>query len=214
MHIPAIHADQHTEPVLTGWLAHLVLDIGTGPDGGGITFGSLADGIVVAQRRPGVWSVSFRPIASNGSRRRYYTSPHVVSGVIITREHDAAAAVPRPDQAAAEGGLRARLGRAGRDLPRRRPGPHRPRTRAGDRLMPTFGGKLRAGDVLELRPLKVAGRCPNPVRLGARRGAVRGGRAHRQRRQLRGLGSPPALAGVRGTGCLDPGGPGPDWRTP
>lgn len=94
MHIPAIHADQHTEPVLTGWLAHLVLDIGTGPDGGGITFGSLADGIVVAQRRPGVWSVSFRPIASDGSRRRYYTNPHVVAGVIITREHDAAAVRP------------------------------------------------------------------------------------------------------------------------
>jgi hypothetical protein len=98
MHSPAILADQHTEPVLTGWLSHLVLDIGTGPDGGGITFGSLAEGIVVAQRRPGVWSVSFRPIASDGSRRRYYTNPHVVARVIITPEHDDAAVRPTRQQ--------------------------------------------------------------------------------------------------------------------
>ena len=75
MHIPAIHAGQPNEPVLTRWLAHLLLDIGTGPEGGGITFGSLADGIVVAQRRPGVWSVSFWPVAGDSSRRRYYTKP-------------------------------------------------------------------------------------------------------------------------------------------
>lgn len=48
---------------------------------------------MVAQRRPGVWSVSFRPIASDGSRRRYYTNPHLVARVIITREHDDDAAV-------------------------------------------------------------------------------------------------------------------------
>jgi hypothetical protein len=92
MHIPAIHADQHTEPVLTRWLAHLVLDIETGPEGGGITFGHLHDGIVVAQRRPGVWSVSFRP-NPDGSRIRYYADPHVVARVILVRQHDEAAAI-------------------------------------------------------------------------------------------------------------------------
>ena len=49
-------------------------DIGTGPDGCGITFGSLADGIVVAQRHPGMWSVSFQP-TPDGTGMRYYTDP-------------------------------------------------------------------------------------------------------------------------------------------
>ena len=77
-----------------------MLDIGTGPDGCGITFGSLADGIVVAQRHPGMWSVSFRP-NPDGTGMRYYTDPAVVARVVIAREHDETAAVepPRPARA-------------------------------------------------------------------------------------------------------------------
>jgi len=77
-----------------------VLDIGTGPDGCGITFGSLADGIVVAQRHPGMWSVSFGP-NPDGTGMRYYTDPASVARVVIAREHDETAAVnpPRPARA-------------------------------------------------------------------------------------------------------------------
>ena len=42
--------DRPGEPVLTRWLARLVLNTGTGPDGGGITSGRLADGISHAHR--------------------------------------------------------------------------------------------------------------------------------------------------------------------
>ncbi len=51
---PAEPADDvpagRTAPALARWLAHLVLNIGTWPDSGGITFGSLADGISHAYR--------------------------------------------------------------------------------------------------------------------------------------------------------------------
>jgi len=79
----------------TRWLAHLVLDIPTGPGVPGYNFdGGQAGGTVVAQRRPGVWTVSFR--TSPGGDIGYYTDPHVVAQVIIAGEHDEAARIPRP----------------------------------------------------------------------------------------------------------------------
>lgn len=49
-----IRATLATERVMTEWLAHLVLAIPTGPDGGAIVFdGDLSNGIVVAQRHEG-----------------------------------------------------------------------------------------------------------------------------------------------------------------
>ena len=85
--VPAIHCDQFSEPILIRWLAHLVLDIGTGPEGGSLIFGHREqEGMVVAQRRPGVWSVSIRPASVVGIR--YYSDPHVVARVILAREHD------------------------------------------------------------------------------------------------------------------------------
>ena len=77
-----------------------MFDIGTGPDGCGITFGSLADGIVVAQRHLGMWSDSSRP-NPDGTGMRYYTDPAVVARVVIACEHDETAAVkpPRPARA-------------------------------------------------------------------------------------------------------------------
>ena len=86
-----------------------MLDIGTELDGGDITFGSLADGIVVAQRHPGVWSVSFRP-NPDGIGMRYYTAPAVVARVVIAREHDETAAGAPPN--------RGRVGADGRPVPR------------------------------------------------------------------------------------------------
>ena len=86
---------------MTEWLAHLVLAIPTGPDGGAIIFdGDLSNGIVVAQRHEGRWSVSFRP-NPDGSRIRHYANPHVVARVILSnpRQHDEAAALdPLPDE--------------------------------------------------------------------------------------------------------------------
>ena len=95
-----IQATPATERVMTEWLAHLVLAIPTGPDGGAILFdGDLSNGIVVAQRHEGRWSVSFRP-NPDGSRIRHYANPHVVARVILSnpRQHDEAAALdPLPD---------------------------------------------------------------------------------------------------------------------
>ena len=88
-----------------------MLDIGTELDGGDITFGSLADGIVVAQRHPGVWSVSFRP-NPDGIGIRYYTAPAVVARVVIAREHDETAAAAPPN--------RGRVGADGRPVSRHR----------------------------------------------------------------------------------------------
>ena len=86
---------------MTEWLAHLVLAIPTGADGGAIIFdGDLSSGIVVAQRHEGRWSVSFRP-NPDGSRIRHYANPHVVARVILSnpRQHDEAAALdPLPDE--------------------------------------------------------------------------------------------------------------------
>jgi hypothetical protein len=88
-----IHATPATEQVTVAWLAHLVLDIGTGPDGGAIIFdGNLHTGTVVAQRQPGRWTISFRP-NPDGTRIRAYTDPHVVARVIIDRRHDEDAAL-------------------------------------------------------------------------------------------------------------------------
>ena len=88
-----IQATPATEQVTVAWLAHLVLDIGTGPDGGAIIFdGNLHTGTVVAQRQPGRWTVSFRP-NPDGTRIRAYTDPHVVARVIIDRRHDEDAAL-------------------------------------------------------------------------------------------------------------------------
>jgi hypothetical protein len=96
-----IQATPATERVMTEWLAHLVLAIPTGPDGGAIIFdGDLSNGIVVAQRHEGRWSVSLRP-NPDGSRIRYYGSPHAVVRVMLSnpRQHDEAAALdPRPDE--------------------------------------------------------------------------------------------------------------------
>ena len=96
-----IQATPATERVMTEWLAHLVLAIPTGPDGGAIIFdGDLSNGIVVAQRHEGRWSVSFRP-NPDGSRIRHYANPHVVARVILSnpRQHDEAAALdPLPDE--------------------------------------------------------------------------------------------------------------------
>ena len=96
-----IQATPATERVMTEWLAHLVLAIPTGPDGGAILFdGDLSNGIVVAQRHEGRWSVSFRP-NPDGSRIRHYANPHVVARVILSnpRQHDEAAALdPLPDE--------------------------------------------------------------------------------------------------------------------
>ena len=90
-----IQATPATERLMTEWLAHLVLAISTGPDGGAIIFdGDLGNGIVVAQRHEGRWSVSFRPNL-DGSRIRHYANPHVVARVILSnpRQHDEAAAL-------------------------------------------------------------------------------------------------------------------------
>jgi hypothetical protein len=96
-----IQATPATERLMTEWLAHLVLAISTGPDGGAIIFdGDLGNGIVVAQRHEGRWSVSFRPNL-DGSRIRHYANPHVVARVILSnpRQHDEAAALdPLPDE--------------------------------------------------------------------------------------------------------------------
>jgi hypothetical protein len=49
-----IQATPATERFMTEWLAHLVLAIPTGPDGGAIiSDGDLSSGIVVAQRHEG-----------------------------------------------------------------------------------------------------------------------------------------------------------------
>ena len=55
---------------------------------------------MVAQRHPGMWSVSFRP-NPDGTGMRYYTDPAVVARVVIAREHDETTAVkpPRPARA-------------------------------------------------------------------------------------------------------------------
>ena len=90
-----LQATPAAERVMTEWLAHLVLAIPAGPDGGAIIFdGDLGNGIVVAQRHEGRWSVSFRP-NPDGSRIRHYTSPQVVARVILSnpRQHDEAAAL-------------------------------------------------------------------------------------------------------------------------
>lgn len=88
-----INAGPPMDRIVTEWLAHLVLAIPAGPDGGTVIFdGGTSNGTVVAQRRPGVWSVSFRP-NPDGSRIRYYASPHVVAAVIIAGEHDETAAI-------------------------------------------------------------------------------------------------------------------------
>jgi hypothetical protein len=74
-----------------------VLAIPTGPDGGAIIFdGDLSNGIVVAERHEGRWSVSFRP-NPDGSRIRHYANPHVVARVILSnpRQHDEAAPARR-----------------------------------------------------------------------------------------------------------------------
>ena len=91
----SIYARPDMEQVTTEWLAHLVLAIPTGPGASGLIFdGNQADGTVVAQRRPGVWTVSFR--RPDGTSIGYYTNPHVVARVIIDREHDESAQIPRP----------------------------------------------------------------------------------------------------------------------
>jgi hypothetical protein len=88
-----IQATPATEQVTVAWLAHLALDIPTGPDGGAIIFdGNLNTGTVVAQRQPGRWTVSFRP-NPDGTRLCAYTDPHVVARVILAGEHDEAAAI-------------------------------------------------------------------------------------------------------------------------
>ena len=83
-----IQATPALERIMTEWLAHLVLAIPTGPDGGALIFdGNLNTGTVVAQRFEGKWSVSFRP-NPDGTRIRHYANPAVVARVIIAREHD------------------------------------------------------------------------------------------------------------------------------
>jgi len=62
MRMIKIQATPATERVMTEWLAHLVLAIPTGPDGGAIIFdGDLSNGIVVPSTMAGGRSVPAQP---------------------------------------------------------------------------------------------------------------------------------------------------------
>ena len=100
----SIQADgEHLDRIMEEWLAHLVLAIPVGPHG--LKFdGDLSDGTIVNHRAEGTWTVSFRPIGGDSSRRRRYTSPYVVARVIIAGEHETVANVPARDVAAAAPG--------------------------------------------------------------------------------------------------------------
>jgi len=62
MRMIKIQATPATERVMTEWLAHLVLAIPAGPDGGAIIFdGDLSNGIVVPSTMAGGRSVPAQP---------------------------------------------------------------------------------------------------------------------------------------------------------
>jgi hypothetical protein len=89
-----IQADKPLDRIMEEWLAHLILAIPTGPDAGGIHFdGDLHNGIIVAQRHEGRWSVSFRPNPAGAKRIRHYANPFAVARVVIARAHDEDAAL-------------------------------------------------------------------------------------------------------------------------
>jgi hypothetical protein len=83
-----IQADKALNEIMEQWLVHLLIAIPTGPDGGGIHFdGDTRTGTVIAQRQEGRWSVSFRPVGGDSSRRQCYTSPYEAVRAILAGPH-------------------------------------------------------------------------------------------------------------------------------
>jgi hypothetical protein len=89
----SIQADYQLDQITEEWLALLVLVIPVGPEAGRLKFDrDLSDGTIVSQRHEGTWTVSFQS-SPGGANSRHYASPYVVARVIITGQHDEAAAL-------------------------------------------------------------------------------------------------------------------------
>jgi hypothetical protein len=87
----SFQVDRQIDWITEGCVTSIIQAIPVGLDG--IKFnGGLSNGIIVNHRAEGVWTVSFRP-SPNGRNSRRYASPSVAARVVITGQHDVAAAL-------------------------------------------------------------------------------------------------------------------------
>jgi hypothetical protein len=83
-----IKADTGQQDALEKSIAYVLLNMETCEDGLQID-GDLSNGIIVNRRQPDVWTVSFRPIGDDPSRRRRYRNPVAAARAVIRHEHNA-----------------------------------------------------------------------------------------------------------------------------
>ena len=83
-----IKADPAQREALKLSIVYVLLNMETCEDGLQID-GDLSSGIIVNRRQPDVWTVSFRPIDGDPSRRRRYRNPVAAARAVISREHNA-----------------------------------------------------------------------------------------------------------------------------